>query len=119
MKIRFQADADLNEDIVLSLTRLEPGVDFQTATEAGLRGLGDPEVLSHAAQAGRILVTRQANDAKALCRFILNNTSPGVFIIGQYVSVRAAIDELSLIWNCSDGDEWINCSWIFLSETPE
>jgi hypothetical protein len=40
--------------------------------------------------------------------FILNNTSPGVFIIGQNLSVRAAIDELSLIWNCSDIDEWTN-----------
>ena len=39
--------------------------------------------------------------------FILNNQSPGVFIIGQNVSVRAAIDELSLIWNCSEGEEWI------------
>jgi hypothetical protein len=41
MKIRFQADADLNEDILLGLTRLEPQIDFQTASEAGLRGLSD------------------------------------------------------------------------------
>ena len=41
MKIRFQADADLNEDIVLGLTRVEPQIDFQTAREAGLRGLSD------------------------------------------------------------------------------
>lgn len=57
MKIRFQADADLNEDIVLGLTRLEPEVNFQTASEAGLRELPDTEVLSRAAQDNRTLVT--------------------------------------------------------------
>lgn len=109
MKIRFQDDADLNEDIVIGLTRLEPEVDFQTATEAGLRGLVDPEVLSHAAQSGRILVTHDRRTMPShFAAFILNDTSPGVFIIGQNLSVRAAIDELSLIWNCSDGNEWIN-----------
>lgn len=109
MKIRFQADADLNEDIVLGLARLEPEVDFQSATEAGLRGLADPEVLSRAAQENRILVTHDRRTMPTqFAAFIVKNTSPGVFIIGQNVSVRAAIDELSMIWNCSDGDEWIN-----------
>jgi hypothetical protein len=109
MKIRLQADADLNDDILLGLTRLEPEADFQTATEAGLRGLADPEVPSRAAQASRILVTHDRRTMPThFAAFILHNTSPGVFIIGQNVSVRSAIDELSLIWNCSDADEWIN-----------
>jgi predicted nuclease of predicted toxin-antitoxin system len=57
MKIRFQADADLNEDMVLGLTRLEHQIDFQTASEAGLRGLSDLDVLSCAARDNRILVS--------------------------------------------------------------
>jgi hypothetical protein len=36
VKPRFQADADLNEDIVKGVLRREPGIDFQTATSAGL-----------------------------------------------------------------------------------
>jgi hypothetical protein len=36
MKIRFQADADLNEDIVTGVLRRVPEIDFQTATEAQL-----------------------------------------------------------------------------------
>lgn len=109
MKIRFQADADLNEDIVLGLARLEPEVDFQTATEAALRGLPDDEVLSLAAQDNRILVTHDRRTMPShFAAFLLNNTSPGVFIIAQNLSVRAAIDELSLIWNCSDAEEWTN-----------
>ena len=49
MKIRFQADADLNEEIVAGVVRQEPDIDFQTATEANLRGLPDEEVLAYAA----------------------------------------------------------------------
>jgi hypothetical protein len=49
VKLRFQADADLNEDIVKGVLRREPGIDFQTATSAGLRGLSDLEVLALAA----------------------------------------------------------------------
>ena len=57
MKIRYQADADLNEDIVTGARRRAPEIDFQTAREAHLENLKDPEVLALAAQLGRILVT--------------------------------------------------------------
>ena len=50
MKIKFQADADLNEDIVIGVRRREPAVDFQTATEAGLSGVPDEQVLGLAAR---------------------------------------------------------------------
>ena len=56
MKIRFQADADLNEDIVSGIVRRHPEIDFQTATEAGLSGLSDEDVLKIAASKDRILV---------------------------------------------------------------
>jgi hypothetical protein len=56
MKIRFQADADLNQIIVKATLRLEPSIDFQTALSAGLAALGDQDVLKLAAEQGRILV---------------------------------------------------------------
>jgi hypothetical protein len=34
VKVRFQADADFNEDIVKGVLRREPRVDFRTATAA-------------------------------------------------------------------------------------
>jgi predicted nuclease of predicted toxin-antitoxin system len=55
VKIRFQADADLNEVIILGVQRREPGIDFQTANEVNLRGLTDFEVLEIAARENRIL----------------------------------------------------------------
>src|ERR1700720_14287 len=109
MKIRFQADTDLNEDILLGLARLEPEIDLQTASEGGLRGLSDPEVLSRAATDNRILVSHDRRTMpKHFAAFILNDPSPGVFLIGQNVSLRTAIDELLLIWSCSQLEEWMN-----------
>lgn len=35
MRVRFQADADLNRHIIAAVKRREPLVDFQTAPEAG------------------------------------------------------------------------------------
>jgi hypothetical protein len=109
MKIRFQADADLNAEIVAGVLRREPSVDFQTAEEASLRGVPDQAVLTLAAQEHRILVTHDRRTMPGhFADFIYQHSSPGVFIIAQNVSVRVAIDELLLIWTASDSEEWIN-----------
>ena len=58
MSFRFQADADLNPEIGRGLRRREPAVDFRGATGAIPDGTLDPEVLQIAADAGRVLVSR-------------------------------------------------------------
>ena len=50
MRIRFQADADLNQTIVAAVLRRLPEADFRTATDAKLGGLHDLEVLAIAAR---------------------------------------------------------------------
>jgi hypothetical protein len=52
MKIRFQADYDLNQIIVKAAARLEARIDFKTAHAAGLHGLDDLEVLARVAADG-------------------------------------------------------------------
>ncbi len=84
MKVRFQADADLNEIIVKAAIRREPGIDFQTAHAAGLAGLNDQNVLTMAAQAGRLLAT---HDRKTMPRhfatFVASQTSAGLLVLPQ------------------------------------
>jgi len=60
MRIKFLADADLNQDVVKGVLRREPTVDFRTAASAGLRGLSDLEVLAFAASEGRVLVSHES-----------------------------------------------------------
>jgi Domain of unknown function (DUF5615) len=109
MTVRFQADADLNAEIVAGVLRRELSMDFQMADEASLRRLPEPEVLALAAQEGRILVTHDRRTIPMhFADFILHRSSPGVFIIAQTVSVRVAIDELLLVWAASASAEWRN-----------
>lgn len=109
MKVRFQADADLNHTIVLATVRREPGIDFQTAVTAGLPGVDDPEVLAMAAQNGRVLIT---HDRKTMPRhfaeFITRETSSGLLVIPQSLSVAAAVEDLILIWSATEAEEWVN-----------
>jgi hypothetical protein len=109
MSVRFQADADLNHVIVKATLRREPSIDFQTAHAAGLVGLRDPEVLALAAHAGRVLVTHDRKTMpKHFAEFIGRITSSGVIVIPQKLPVRAAIEDLLLIWTASEAEEWHN-----------
>ncbi|MFB2919784.1 DUF5615 family PIN-like protein [Aerosakkonema funiforme] len=109
MSIRYQADADLNQSIVMAVWRQEPTIDFQSASAAGLQGLNDLEVLALAAQQERILVT---HDRKTMpthfAEFIASNQSAGVVIVSKKLSIEVVVDELILIWSVSSADEWIN-----------
>ena len=87
MRIRFQADADLDGRILRGLRRAKPDIDIQSSAVAGLAGLDDIEVLRIAANAGRVLVSQD----RCVPPFRL----------------RPQIEELSLIWSASDAEEWI------------
>jgi predicted nuclease of predicted toxin-antitoxin system len=108
MKVRFQADSDLNEDILTGVVRREPMINFQTASEANLRDLSDLEVLALAAGEDRILIT---HDRRTMPRhfadLVSKRKSPGVMIVAQRVSINVAIEELLLVWAASDAEEWL------------
>lgn len=70
MRVRFQADADLNRHIIAAVKRREPLVDFQTTPEAGLMGLDDPTVLALASSEGRLLVSHRSADHAASLRSV-------------------------------------------------
>ena len=109
MRIRYQADADLNEIILLAAVRREPTMDFQTATVAGLAHLQDLEVLTVAASEGRILVTHdQRTMPRHFADFLGKNMSSGVLVVPQHIPVPVVVENLLLIWNATEAEEWIN-----------
>jgi predicted nuclease of predicted toxin-antitoxin system len=109
MKTRFQADADLNQIIVVATVRLEPSIDFQTAGAAGLAARNDEEVLDVAARDGRLLVTHdQKTMPRHFAEFITRATSPGLLVIPQHLSVATVVEDLRLIWFITEAEEWIN-----------
>lgn len=109
MRVRFQADADLDARIVRGLKRKQPEVDFQTAEEADLRGVADPEVLRVAADSSRILVTHDRRTMPShFAQFIAGRTSAGVIMVPKDIPVGVAVEELLLIWAASQAEEWHN-----------
>lgn len=115
MKITFQADADLDEDIIWGVKRHEPLIDFQTADEAGIRGLADRLVLETAANENRILISHDRRTMpRHFAHFIRERESPGVFIVSQSARISRLIDDIILVWFASDSEEWVN----IISELP-
>jgi hypothetical protein len=109
MKVRFQADADLHQMIVTALVRREPGVDFQTATAAGLEGPLDSQVLERATTEGRVLISHdQSTMPQHFAAFIQTQQSAGLLIVPQHLPYAVVVEELLLIWAASEAEEWIN-----------
>jgi len=109
MKIRFQADADLSENIVRAVKSVEPMIDFQTAHEANLYGLGDDTVLALAASENRILVSHDRRTMPHhFGEFIQHQTCPGVFIVRKRFEMSKVVGAIVLVWSASEPKEWIN-----------
>jgi predicted nuclease of predicted toxin-antitoxin system len=109
MRVRFQADADLDGRVIRGLRRAAPGVDIRTAADAGLERLEDSEVLQIAADSGRILVSQDRRTMPShFSRYVTRADSPGVILLRETIPISIAIEELALIWNASEAAEWIN-----------
>jgi hypothetical protein len=109
LKVLFQADADLNQNILLATVRQQPGIDFQSATKAGLIGLNDQEVLALAAREGRVLVSHDLRTMPAhFGWFVESNRSPGVILMPQHLPIGLCSEQLVLIWSATEAEEWVN-----------
>ena len=109
MRVRFLADANLDQDIVAGLLRREPEVDFELPQGIIPEGMTDPEVLAVAASLGRVLVT---HDVRTMPRhfegFIRDGQCSGLILVPRRLSIGQAIEELLLIWELSNTEEWVN-----------
>jgi hypothetical protein len=112
VKVRFQADADLNEILVKAVLRREPGIEFLTAQAVGLAGLTDRDVLTVAAKSDRVLVTHDRRTMpKHFAEFIATERSAGVLIVPQRMPIMRAAEELILVWAATEAEEWFNRIW--------
>jgi hypothetical protein len=109
VRVRFQADADFNQKVLAAVVHREPVVDFQTAQAAGLHRRPDPKVLELAAKEGRLLVTHdQTTMPDHFAAFVALQTSSGVLIVPQHLPIALVIEELLIVWDASEAEEWVN-----------
>jgi uncharacterized protein DUF5615 len=106
--LRFLADENFNGDIVRGVRRRSLTIDIARVQDVGLSGAGDPAVLEWAANEGRVLLT---HDAATITRYADERVRAGllmagVFEVNRSVPIRAAIDDIILLAECSRDDEW-------------
>jgi hypothetical protein len=85
VSLRFLADADLNQAIVIGMLGREPALDFLTATEAGLEGHGSVHFFD---------------------RLRSGRRNSGVFLVRQRASVGQVVEAILLVWSASAPGEW-------------
>jgi hypothetical protein len=103
LSIRFQADADLNFDIVKAVRSREPSIDFASAVDSQLRAISDPEILERAAIAERVVVT---HDRRTMLNHFRNRlstgkSSPGLLVVSQTAPVGPVVDAIIVLWSVS------------------
>jgi len=102
------SDENFNGDIIRGLFLRQPHLDLLRVQDVGLREVDDPAILAWAASNGRILLThdRATMPDFAYERLVEAGQMAGVFVINDRMPIRQAIDELSLLVDCSEQSEW-------------
>jgi hypothetical protein len=107
LKCRFLGDANFNWDILSGVLRREPRIDFLRAESNIPGGTEDPGVLALAASLGSILVTHDVITMPwHFADFITSQICPGVILVPQTMSVADAIEDLLLVREASQAEEW-------------
>ncbi|MBF2079506.1 MAG: DUF5615 family PIN-like protein [Synechococcales cyanobacterium T60_A2020_003] len=106
--LRLLSDENFNGDIVRGLFLRKPDLDLLRVQDVGLRKVDDPAILDWAASNGRILLThdRATMPDFAYERLSKGQQMSGLFVINDRMPVRQVIDELLLLNDCSEQDEW-------------
>lgn len=106
--LRVAADENFNGAIVRGLTRRQPALDLMRIQDAGLSGSNDPDLLAWASDEQRVILTHDVTTLRRLAenRVRAGLPMPGVFEVGEHVSIRDAVEDLLLIAECSREGEW-------------
>jgi len=109
LKIRFLADANFNQKIIAGLLLREPRIDFELPQNVIPERLKDPQVLELGAALGRVIVTHDVRTMPGWFRnFIQDQLCPGLILVPDKMAIRDAIEDLLLIWQVSEAEEWVD-----------
>ena len=105
---RFLADENFNADIVRGLLLRQPTLEIVRVQEIGLAGADDPGVLAKAADEHRIVLTHDRSTLPdyAYERLASGEAMSGVFVFNDRFPVGQTIQEILLVIECSDQEEW-------------
>lgn len=105
--LRYFTDENFNNDITRGLRIREPHLDILRIQETEIVGAEDPDVLAWAARNDRVILTHDRATMPGFAYARISNGDPmrGLFVLNDRMPVRQAIEELSLISECSEPAE--------------
>lgn len=114
MTVKYLLDADLPAALYRGLKRRRRELDVIRVQHVGLTNADDPAVLSFAAESERILISRDKASMRGFAaqRIAAGERMPGLLVVrpgfGTHLGggLRLVLDELVLIAECSDAEEW-------------
>ena len=106
--LAFLADENFDGNVVRGLLRKKPELDIVRVQDVGLSGADDPNVLTWAANAHRILVT---HDVATITRFAYERVEaglpmPGVLEVKPTLPTGAVIEDILLLAELILPEEW-------------
>lgn len=106
--IRFITDEDFDGRIVRGLFRRKSDLDLVRAQDVGLLSASDEKLLEWATDNSRIVLTHDKRTMPRHLRDRLNagQHAPGVFIVDDWASIGQCVEDILLIAECSEQDEW-------------
>lgn len=105
--LRLLSDENFNGDIVRGLFLRQPNLDLLRVQDVGLCEVDDPTILDWAANNDRIVLTHdRATMPDFAYERLLKGQMMGLFVVNDRMPIRQAIDELLLLVNCSEQQEW-------------
>jgi predicted nuclease of predicted toxin-antitoxin system len=106
--LRLLADENFNRDIVRGLVNRQAEMDIVRVQDVGLASAEDPAILEWAAENDRIVLTHDRATMKDYAgeRLRAGEEMPGMLLFDPNFPVGAAIDELVMVCECCQQDEW-------------
>jgi hypothetical protein len=117
MKVRFLIDEDLSLDYAKELRRHHPAIDVLRVGAVGAPAFStlDPDILLYCEQEHRALVTenRSTMPVHEQAHLAAGHHHYRIFKLRKGYSIGACLNELHLIWDASEAEEWFDQSqWI-------
>jgi hypothetical protein len=108
--LKLAADENFDNAIVRGARLRLPALDFMRVQDVGLYSADDNQVLAWAAAEGRVLFTHDVATLRQLAyeRVARGEPMPGVFEVPLWLGVGAAIEDIVLIVECTEPEEWRN-----------
>ncbi|HEX9655169.1 MAG TPA: DUF5615 family PIN-like protein [bacterium] len=108
--IQLLADENFNNNIIRGLVLRNPDADILRVQDIGLSGADDSVILEWASRNNRKLLTHDAETIPEAVIIRVKSGHPiaGVFIASQSLPIGQVIEDLLLLIECSEEDDWVN-----------